>query len=105
MVNNKGSLQGDQVGELNNFKLKKYIGAGGFGKVFLVQKDVTKEVFAMKVIKKDEVINAEMLEATLLEKRILSQTDHQFMVGTKYVFQDEYRIYFIMNFVRGGNLF
>lgn len=59
----------------------------------------------MKAIKKEDIINADMIEATLLEKRILSQTNHQFMVGTRYVFQDEYKIYFIMRFVRGGNLF
>lgn len=61
---------------MNDFKIKKLIGQGGFGKVFLVQKNDTKEVFAMKSIKKDEVINAEMIEATLLEKRILQQTNH-----------------------------
>ena len=66
----------DRVADLNDFKIKRLIGQGGFGKVFLVQKQDTQEVFAMKTIKKDDVINAEMIEATLLEKRILQQTNH-----------------------------
>lgn len=59
----------------------------------------------MKAIKKEVIIEQEMIQSCLLEKRILSQTNHQFMVGTKYVFQDDAKIYFIMKFVRGGNLF
>jgi serine/threonine protein kinase len=76
----------DKVADLKDFKIKRLIGQGGFGKVFLVEKEGTKEVLAMKAIKKEDIINADMIEACLLEKRILSQTSHQFMVGTRYVF-------------------
>jgi len=41
-----------------------------------VQKEDSKEVLAMKAIKKEDIINADMIEACLLEKRILSQTSH-----------------------------
>ena len=62
----------DQVADLKDFKIKRLIGQGGFGKVFLVEKDDTKEVLAMKTIKKEDIINADMIDACLLEKRILS---------------------------------
>ena len=44
--------------------------------MFLVEMEATKEVLAMKAIKKEDIINADMIEACLLEKRILSQTNH-----------------------------
>ena len=65
------------MAQLSDFKVKALIGQGGFGKVFLVQKkckndeDLEKNVYAMKTIRKEDIINYEMLESTLLEKRIL----------------------------------
>ena len=53
------------------FRTEGVLGKGGFGKVFLVQKKHSGEVFAMKAIRKEDIINYEMLESTLLEKRIL----------------------------------
>ena len=81
----------------------KMIGKGTFGKVFLVTHK--HKLFAMKCIRKDKIIDNEQFENIKLEKDILFNVEHPFIVNMEYVFQNEYRIYFLMNFVKGGELF
>lgn len=95
----------DQNVSLQDFIIKSVIGRGSFGKVFLVQKRDTNMVFAMKSLRKDVIIEYDQVESTRLEKDILLQADHPFLVGMSYVFQTEQKIFFVMRFVRGGELF
>jgi len=90
---------------LQDFQIKKMIGKGTFGKVFLVEHVSTHRLFAMKVIRKDIVIENEQMENIQLEKDILRSIDHPFLVNMEYVFQNDFRIYFLMKFVQGGELF
>ena len=72
---------------LSDFVIKKVIGRGSFGKVFLVQKKgINGEVYAMKSLRKDVIIEFDQVESTRLEKDILLQADHPFLVGMSYVF-------------------
>ncbi|CDW73477.1 UNKNOWN [Stylonychia lemnae] len=96
---------GDKKVGLQDFLIRKVIGRGSFGKVFLVEKKNTSEVFAMKSLRKDVIIDYDQVESTKLEKEILMQADHPFLVGMHYVFQTEQKIFFVMRFVRGGELF
>jgi serum/glucocorticoid-regulated kinase 2 len=73
--------------------------------VCLVEYVPTKEIFAMKSLKKDVLIDQDQIENTLLEKKILQSLDHNFLVGLVFCFQTEERIYFVMPFMRGGELF
>lgn len=59
----------------------------------------------MKCIRKDVVIEHESVESLAVEKLILLQVNHPFIIGMDYVFQKAYRIYFIMDFIQGGELF
>ena len=59
----------------------------------------------MKVIRKDVLIEYDQIESTLLEKDILFAVDHPFLVGMDFLFQTETRLYFVMPFVRGGELY
>ena len=59
----------------------------------------------MKSIRKDIVIETEQLDSLKLEKNILLSVYHPFVIGMDYVFQNSLRIYFLMKFVRGGELF
>jgi len=59
----------------------------------------------MKALRKDTILDYDQIESTLLEKEILMKADHPFLVGMEYVFQTEARIFFVMKFVRGGELF
>ena len=91
--------------KLEDFKVLKVIGRGSFGKVNLVEYLPTHETFAMKSLKKDILIEQEQIENTLLEKEILQSIDYPFLCGLVFCFQTEERIYFIMPFLNGGELF
>ncbi|MCQ2821111.1 MAG: protein kinase [archaeon] len=93
-----------QVG-VDDFKVLKVIGRGSYGKVCLVEHNTTHELYAMKSLKKDVLLDEDQVESTLLEKKILEKVNHPFLVGMVFCFQTEERIYFVMPFVRGGELF
>merc|ERR1740139_163316 len=59
----------------------------------------------MKCIRKDVIIEHEQLENIRLEKDILNKINHPFLVNMEFVFQNEQRIYFLMKFIKGGELF
>lgn len=81
------------------------IGSGTFGKVYLVQNKLDKKYYAMKRLRKDNVIKRNKVDATHLELKILQDIDHPFLLGLNYFYQTDYKLYFIMPFVRGGELF
>jgi serine/threonine protein kinase len=62
------------------------IGRGTFGKVFLIEHKVTKEMYACKSIRKDILIQYDQVDNTLLEKDIMFECDHPFLVGMEYLF-------------------
>jgi serine/threonine protein kinase len=90
---------------LSDFELKTQLGRGTFGKVFLAQLKQTGKLFAIKVIRKDVLLEKEQVESTILEKDILFAADHPFLVGMDFLFQTETRLYFVMPFVQGGELY
>ena len=91
--------------KLEDFRVLKVIGRGSFGKVNLVEYLPTHETYAMKSLKKDLLIEQEQIENTLLEKEILQTIDYPLLCGLVFCFQTEERIYFIMPFLSGGELF
>ena len=90
---------------VDDFKVIKVIGRGGYGKVCLVQFKHTNELYAMKSLKKDILLDEDQVESTLLEKKILQNINHPFLVGMDFCFQTEERVYFVLPFLRGGELF
>ena len=104
----RGTIYSAKKGEevcLEDFICKKIIGQGSFGKVFLVEKKDTHKLFAMKSLRKDVILENDQVESTKLEKEILLKANHPFFVKMAYIFQTDQKIYFVMNFVRGGELF
>lgn len=95
----------EKAAQLSDFVPKAVIGRGSFGKVFLVQKNDTQAVYAMKALRKDTILEYDQIESTMLEKQILQKADHPFLVGMEFVFQTDQKLYFIMKYVRGGELF
>ena len=91
--------------KLEDFKILKVIGRGSFGKVCLVEYLPTKEIYAMKSLKKDILIEQDQIDNTLLEKEILQTIDHPLLCGLVFCFQTPERIYFVMPFLNGGELF
>ena len=90
---------------LDDFDIKRVLGIGSFGKVFLVENKNTSRLYAMKSIRKDKVYNYNKVESAKLEEHILLNSEHPNIVGLEYVFKSETRIYLIMHFIRGGELF
>lgn len=90
---------------LDDFERLKVIGKGTFGKVYLVKKISDGKIYAMKSIRKDVMIENDQIESAKMEKQILLNNKHPFLVKMSYVFQTEQKVYFIMNFIRGGELF
>lgn len=71
----------------------------------LVEKKDSKEVYALKSLRKEEIIDKEQIEHTKTEKMILEHVNHPFLVNLVYAFQTPEKIFFVMQFMRGGELF
>lgn len=89
----------------NDLELISLVGRGTFGKVYLIRLRAENEYYAMKSVRKDVVIKHESVESLTVEKLILNQVNHPFIIGMELVFQRAYRIYFVTQFVQGGELF
>ncbi|KAK9159329.1 hypothetical protein Scep_005903 [Stephania cephalantha] len=90
---------------LDDFEVLKVVGQGAFGKVFQVKKMCTSDIYAMKVMRKDRIMEKNHVEYMRAERDILTKIDHPFIVQLKYSFQTKYRLYLVLDFVNGGHLF
>jgi len=90
---------------LDSFKMIKVVGKGSFGKVFLVREIKTTEMFALKVLRKDNIIKRNQVEHTRTERSVLGYVDHPFIVGLKMAFQSKDKLYFVLDYCAGGELF
>jgi serine/threonine protein kinase len=59
----------------------------------------------MKAIRKDLIIEKNQTETIAMERDVLFSIDHPFLVSMEFVFQSDVRIYFLLKFVSGGELF
>lgn len=90
---------------LDDFELLRLIGTGSFAKVVLVRHKATGQLFAMKVLKKEELFRRNQIDHTKTERLILATLRHPFMVKLRYSFQTDHKLYMVLDFVRGGELF
>ncbi|KAI3470980.1 hypothetical protein Pfo_027643 [Paulownia fortunei] len=105
----KSTIQVDNNSEktvgLEDFEFLKLVGQGAFGKVYQVRKTGSSEIFAMKVMRKDKIMEKNHAEYMKAERDILTKIDHPFIVQLRYSFQTKYRLYLVLDFVNGGHLF
>ncbi|KAF0493789.1 Pkinase-domain-containing protein [Gigaspora margarita] len=90
---------------LIDFTLLDTLGTGTFGRVYLTKFKHTENYYAMKVLKKLEVVRLKQVEHINSEKLILSQVHHPFIVNLFCTFQDERNLYMLLEYVIGGELF
>lgn len=90
---------------VDDFELLKVVGQGAFGKVFQVKRNGTSEIYAMKVMRKDRILEKNHAEYTKAERDILTRIVHPFIVQLRYSFQTKYKLYLVMDFINGGHLF
>jgi hypothetical protein len=87
------------------FDFIKVLGLGAFGEVSLVRKkDDPQRLYAMKTLHKGEVFNRNQAAHVKAERDILAEADNEWVVKLYYSFQDEENLYFVMDYVPGGDL-
>ena len=91
--------------QLTDFELKRTLGTGSFGRVHLVQSRHNQRYYAVKVLKKAQVVKMKQVEHTNDERKMLQQVKHAFLITLWGTFQDSRNLYMVMDFVEGGELF
>ena len=86
----------------DDFKSLKVIGRGAFGEVRLVQKHDTGHVYAMKILRKTDMVQRDQIAHAKAERDILVEVDNPWVVKMYYSFQDNTNLYLIMEFLPGG---
>ncbi|KAI5479424.1 hypothetical protein MNV49_003568 [Pseudohyphozyma bogoriensis] len=90
---------------IDAFELLKVVGKGSFGKVMQVRKKDTGRIYALKTIRKAHIVSRSEVTHTLAERTVLAQVNNPFIVPLKFSFQSPEKLYLVLSFVNGGELF
>lgn len=90
---------------LVDFDILRTLGTGSFGRVHLVQSKHNSRFYAVKVLKKAQVVKMKQVEHTNDERKMLGEVKHPFLITLWGTFQDSKNLYMVMDFVEGGELF
>ena len=90
---------------LTDFTLQRTLGTGSFGRVHLVQSKHNQRFYAVKVLKKAQVVKMKQVEHTNDERRMLQRCRHPFLITLWGTWSDAKNLYMVMDFIEGGELF
>ncbi|CAD8209860.1 unnamed protein product [Paramecium pentaurelia] len=90
---------------LEDFIMLATVGKGAFGKVYKVKKKDNQKIYAIKCINKKLIFDSKLESNALLEKNVLKQSKHPFIVQLKYSFQTPTKLYLVMEYINGGEFF
>uniref|UniRef100_A0A914I8G4 Uncharacterized protein n=1 Tax=Globodera rostochiensis TaxID=31243 RepID=A0A914I8G4_GLORO len=89
-----------------NFDYLKTVGQGSFGKVYMVRYHGDGKIYAMKVLGKEHIKRRNEVKHVMAERNVLlNNIDHPFLVSLHYSFQTRDKLYFVLDFLNGGELF
>eukprot|EP01017_Pseudomicrothorax_dubius_P046712 TRINITY_DN8272_c0_g1_i3.p1 TRINITY_DN8272_c0_g1~~TRINITY_DN8272_c0_g1_i3.p1 ORF type:complete len:311 (-),score=93.38 TRINITY_DN8272_c0_g1_i3:220-1152(-) len=93
--------------KISDFEVYTTLGTGTFGRVRQVRlkEDYNGGVYALKMLKKTEIVRQNQVDHIKSEKRILQEVSHPFLVNLRADFQDERYVYMLFDYVGGGELF
>lgn len=90
---------------LEDFELLRVIGRGNFAKVLQVRKIDSGKIYAMKILNKTKLAESDQVEHIKTERAVMQYVEHPFLVNLVFAFQTREKLYMVMEFVNGGELF
>ncbi|CAD8043716.1 unnamed protein product [Paramecium primaurelia] len=91
--------------KLTDYEILQTLGTGSFGRVRLAKNKETGEYVALKMLKKAEILRLKQVDHIISENTILSNISHPFLIKMLGFTQDERYLYFLLEYVQGGELF
>eukprot|EP00775_Hariotina_reticulata_P010697 gene10697-10854_t len=88
-----------------DFEILRVVGQGAFGKVFQVRARASGKVFAMKVMRKERILQKDHGDYVRAERDLLTAVVHPYIVTLRYSFQTASKLYLVLDFLNGGHLF
>ncbi|KAI8851845.1 kinase-like domain-containing protein, partial [Chytridium lagenaria] len=89
---------------IHDFEIIKPISRGAFGKVYLAKKKTTQDLYAIKILKKEDMIRKNMIAHVRAEHKVLTISRNPFVVKLYYAFQSKEYLYLVMEYLIGGDL-
>jgi len=90
---------------IDDFRFLKYISRGAYGRVYLMAKKATGDVFAIKAMSKRDLLRKNLVSSIRAERDIMAATNHPFLVRFFHSFQSRDTVYLVMEYSPGGDLF
>eukprot|EP01130_Rhizamoeba_saxonica_P009661 TRINITY_DN3938_c0_g3_i1.p1 TRINITY_DN3938_c0_g3~~TRINITY_DN3938_c0_g3_i1.p1 ORF type:complete len:494 (+),score=104.83 TRINITY_DN3938_c0_g3_i1:121-1482(+) len=101
---NIGSARTTKSISIRDFEILKPISRGAFGRVYLAKKKKTNELYAIKVLKKVDIVGRNMFPAVKTERDAMAKSKNPFVVKLTWAFQSDDYIYLVMEYLIGGDL-
>ena len=105
MVQTKSSPLNNLSVTYDDFEIISVIGRGSVGKILLVKNRKNGKYYAMKSMRKDQLVSEGIINNILIEKNILTNAHCEFLLTLNYYFQTPERIYYVCPFIKGGDLY
>jgi len=93
------------VPKLSDFEFLKPISKGGFSRVYLARKKQSDDLFAIKVLYKEDMVLKNLVRRVEAERDILAGMNHESVVRFFWSFHSKNRLYFVLQFVPGGDMY
>eukprot|EP00924_Labyrinthula_sp_SR-Ha-C_P004553 maker-scaffold_1-snap-gene-4.22-mRNA-1 protein AED:0.00 eAED:0.00 QI:53/1/0.75/1/1/1/4/303/911 len=99
------SMQGNKLIKLEDLAHIRTLGTGAFGRVKLVDHAPSKQTFALKILQKAYIVQFKQHQNVMNEKMVMMRSDHPFILRLQNTFQTKNCLYFLLEYIQGGELF